>query len=277
MNISVNLVANKYLQALALDVLRLDKDDEFIANKIFREVENLLTDSSYSLDKALTNLDDHYPVEFDFLTPLEKYDTLLSASNYTPNWMASPDGIDVFEADHLGDLATKAFLGLVNEDRFIESLLYYQLLCTAFLGGLGTKYMYDDLDHSVFLAPYKELKAKAIAYILQQDYHGVTIKSVPKGVEPIDISNIPDYLLEDNPQIIMKDSKVYLKIDVEKAITAAGGLAQTMERQDLEGKTTNGAKKSDEINQHKSTERDDNEETGETEETSRKKTSSRGT
>lgn len=274
MNISVNLVANEYLQALALEVLRLDENDEFIANRIFSEVEHLIQDSSYSLDKAVSSLDDHFPVEFDFLTPLEKYDTTLVTSDYTPNWMAEPDGVDVVEADHLGDLAKDAFLRLINEDRFIESLFYYQLLCTAFLGGLGTKYMYDDLDHSAFLSPYKELKAKAIAYILQQDYQGVTIKSVPENVEPIDISNIPDYLLEDNPQIIMKDSKVYLKIDVEKAITAAGGLAQTMERQDLEGKTTNGAKKSDEINQHKPTKRDDNEEDGEAEKTSGKKTSS---
>lgn len=39
--------------------------------------------------------------------------------------------------------------------------------------------------------------------------------------------------------------KMFLKIDLLKALTASGGLAQALEKQDLEPKITNAAKKSD--------------------------------
>lgn len=268
MNMTVNLAANEYLRNLALDVLGLSQDDDFIANDIFDQVEMLMRDPSYKLDEALSYLNDHYTESFDFFSALEKYDTQLITSDYTPRWALEEDAFDVVPAEHLDELGTEAFLRLVKEDDFIKSLFYYQILCTAFLGGMGDELIYDEIDHSEFLPPYKTLRPKAVAYILQQDYQGGTIKSVPEGVEPIDITNIPGYLLEDNPQIIMKDNKVYLKIDVEKAITAAGGLAQTMERQDLEGKTTNGAKKSNEDTEHQSTKQRDRKETDEDEETS---------
>ena len=265
---TVNLEAHYHLHRLALAVLGIAEDDDFIANRIFKEVEILLRDPNYSLDSAVSKLNDSYVGTFDFFSALEKYDTALVNSPYTPRWAAEED-ILIVNADHLEDLATEAFTRLVKEEDFIKSLLYYQILCTSFLGGMMDELTYEDLDHMWFLSAYEALRPKAVAYILQQDYRGVTIKSVPDNVEPIDTTNIPEYLLEDNPQIIMKNNKVYLKVDIEKAISAAGGLAQTMERQDLEGKTTNGAKKSDdEDTEHKPIKPRDRKETDEDEETS---------
>lgn len=69
----------------------------------------------------------------------------------------------------------------------------------------------------------------------------------------------------DNPHIIYKDGKPYLKIDIMQAITAAGGVAQTLERQDLEGKTTNAGRLSDK--EPPTTKSDDSEEDEDTKET----------
>lgn len=264
MNMVVNLVANDYLWGLALEVLRLESSDDFIANEIFKQVDLVIRDSSYTIDKALSYLDDEYYVEFDFISALQNYDTALVTSNYTPRWVLTHENPNIVNGNHMEEVGKDAFIRMTNEDSFIRCLFYYQLLCTTFLGGMGQEAIYDELDHTEFLQPYKELEPKAVAYILQQDYQGVTIKSIPDTVEPIDVSNIPEYLLEGNSQIIMKGTKVYLKVDIEKAITAAGGVAQTLERQDLEGT-------SDETNEHKSTEQDDNEKTGKSKKASRTK------
>lgn len=59
-----------------------------------------------------------------------------------------------------------------------------------------------------------------------------------KHIDPIDTSHIPDFLLEDNPDYTMFEGQWYLSSEVMKMITAGGQVAQSLERQDLEGGMT---------------------------------------
>jgi hypothetical protein len=61
--------------------------------------------------------------------------------------------------------------------------------------------------------------------------------SIMKGFEPDDVSSIPEYDIDENYLII--DGSFYHRDKVMLAITASGGFAQALERQDLEPKITN--------------------------------------
>lgn len=75
------------------------------------------------------------------------------------------------------------------------------------------------------------------------EYKNVSIKSFDfskadfSKIEPDDISNIPEYDIED--MFIEKDGDFYSIDKALLAITASGGLAQSLERQDLEPSITN--------------------------------------
>lgn len=66
-------------------------------------------------------------------------------------------------------------------------------------------------------------------------------KSVLKNVDfsslvSVDVNEVPEFELDD---YVEHDGLLYDPFDVYLAITAAGGLAQSLERQDLEGSVTN--------------------------------------
>lgn len=58
--------------------------------------------------------------------------------------------------------------------------------------------------------------------------------------------------------MLLRRKKMKLLINIRKALTAAGGFAQAMERQDLEGKTTNATgKDAKRINKEKEKQNDE--------------------
>jgi hypothetical protein len=88
------------------------------------------------------------------------------------------------------------------------------------------------------------LKGYLEAKKLENEFSKTSLKSLGEYYENVDfssiteadISAIPEYEIEDS--FVNYGNKYYNKMDVFLAITASGGLAQSLERQDLEGKVT---------------------------------------
>lgn len=98
-----------------------------------------------------------------------------------------------------------------------------------------------DFSFDWFLPLKNYITAVKLAY----DYKNKTMKSVSLEnfsnldfslIKPADLSNIPEYDIEDS--FIHHNGKYYEIMDVFLAITASGGMAQALERQDLEPKVT---------------------------------------
>jgi hypothetical protein len=79
---------------------------------------------------------------------------------------------------------------------------------------------------------------------LEAEFSNKSLKSISSQYEnvdfstikEVDVSAVPEYELEDG--FVNYGNRYYNRFDVLLAITAAGGLAQSLERQDLEGKVT---------------------------------------
>lgn len=240
----VNLRAVDYLQDKALGALGITKEDDFIVNEMFSVIRQALGTEDYNLGPILATLEENdYDYQFDFISALQDYDNELANSSNYPSWAFAEYPPNLVDNEKLQEISKYCFVELVRTDSFMKSLFFFQFLASAFLAGVEDEIRYDSYDHTAVIRPYEVLRPKAVAYILTTEYTGMTIKSVPDDLElePLNVSGLPPYLLEDNPHIIMKNDEFYLKIDIEKALTAAGGVAQTLERQDLEGTITNRA------------------------------------
>lgn len=256
----LNLLNHHHMKKLVMSELGLSDNDNFISDKIFNLVEELYRNENMSLEEAYSKIDGNYSVVFDFFSALKNFDAAMQNIPLTPSWAADVDShYDFPKIENLELIVDEALQKLRDNNKFIGQLFYYQVVVTGLIGGFDDDGVVNYIDFSSFLEPYKALRPKAVAYILQTEYTGGTVKSVPSTVEPIDVSIYPEYLIMDNPHIFYQDGKAYLKIDIMNAMTAAGGFAQVLERQDLEGGTTNAAPKRKKDNKHKSAESDDNE------------------
>ena len=252
----INLGHHDYLKNLVLSELPVSENDDFIVNTIFDVVENLYNNQSMSLQEAYSQINDFYKVTFDFVSALKNFDNAMTQIPFTPAWSIDKAKLPYVYNTNLEKIIDEALHKLRDNQKFGDHLLYFQVIVTGLLGGFEGDNVVEYIEFDSYLEPYRALKPKAVAYILQTEYQGVTIKSVPDvDVEPIDVSLYPEYLTMDNPHILYKDGKAYLKIDIMNAMTAAGGFAQALEKQDLEGGVTNAAPKRKD-NKSKSTEPD---------------------
>jgi len=253
---NINLRAVDYIKRQAAEAMRLDIQDDFIGLRIFEEVKRAFGEADYDFAPFIEELEQlQYDYSFDFMSALQRYDNIIANNGDYPSW-----GFDTYDAVKIDvpDLEKKAdwaFIALFRSDSFAASLFLFQFLASAFLGGIDNDDTYQYLDHTPVIEAYEAFAPKAVAYILGKEYNEDTIKSIPMDIEkmvsPLDITGIPTYLLEGNPNIVMKKGRVYLKVDIAKAIAAAGGFAQALERQDLEGKLTNKAGKDEETHDRK--------------------------
>lgn len=252
----INLGHHNYLKNLVLSELPVSEDDDFIVNTIFDVVENLYENQNMSLQDAYLQINDFYKVTFDFVSALKNFDDAMTQIPFTPAWSVEKAKLPYVYNTNLKQIIDEALHNLRDNQKFVDQLFYYQVIVTGLLGGFESDEVVEYIDFNLYLEPYKALKPKAVAYILQTEYQGATIKSVPDvNVEPIDVSLYPEYLTMDNPHILYKDGKAYLKIDIMNAMTASGGFAQALEKQDLEGGVTSAAPKR-KNNESKSTESD---------------------
>jgi len=236
---NINLTAVDYIKSKALDTMKLSLNDTFIGVRLFDEIYQAFQLPSYDFIPFLTELKSlNYDHSFDFINALHTYDNIVAAGSDYPNWGFETYDTVRIDVPDLEKKADWAFIHLFRSDSFGESLFLFQFLASAFLGGIENDETYQYLDHSPIISAYEAFSPKAVAYILEKEYNGVAIKGIPANimVNPIDTTHIPAYLLEGNSNIITKQDKVYLKIDIARAISAAGGFAQALERQDLEGK-----------------------------------------
>lgn len=100
----------------------------------------------------------------------------------------------------------------------------------------------DAIDWSIFYPLNSWISAKS----LESSFKKRSLKSVSKDLQSInlnleeinaiDVHEIPEFDLEEN--YIRYENNYYEVGDVVRAITASGGLAQSLERQDLEPKVT---------------------------------------
>lgn len=260
---SIDLRPHEKMKSLAREVLKVPGED-FVGYQIFDMVENVLRNKSTQVPTNLS-INDKFNLSFNFMEPLKLFEMEISQSPYDIDFDVELGPFEVIEHNNEDELLSSAYDRLKSSSDFLTSLFYYQLICSILVGGINNVFALDDLDYEEYLQPYKALFPKAVVSILQTEYDGVAIKSVPNDLEPLDTSYIPEYLLMDNPHIIYKNGKPYLKLDIMQAITAAGGLAQTLERQDLEGKMTNVGRLSDK--KSPTTKSDDSEEDEDTKET----------
>jgi len=242
---TVNLLGHKIMKEKTLRFLNLSNNDSFIINKIFGFVEDVLYEKK-NISEVESLIDDDYNVVFDFFAAIYSFDSHVSNLFFDNSFEHDVSLPDIVIKNDLNELVSFAHEKIKDStNNFFASLFYYQFLSSVIVGGFTDNEVFEEIDFDLFLVPYKEVKPKAVAYVLQTEYSGFTVKSVPSSVEPIDLSLYPEYLIMDNPHLFYKDGKAYLKIDIMNAITAAGGVAQTLEKQDLEGGTTNAARKKD--------------------------------
>lgn len=105
----------------------------------------------------------------------------------------------------------------------------------------------DSLGHNIEFSMkwFEPLRVWISTRRLHDEFSGKTMKSLNIDfsnvdfslLEPDDITAIPEYDLED--EYLSDNGNFYHKDKVLLAITASGGLAQALERQDLEPKITN--------------------------------------
>lgn len=103
---------------------------------------------------------------------------------------------------------------------------------------------YKNSDNGFSFEWFLPLKSFLVSQKIMNEYKNYTIKSIESmsssvdfsSLAEVDLTNIPEYEIEDS--YIENEGKYYDPLDVYRAITAAGGMAQALERQDLEDKIT---------------------------------------
>lgn len=228
MSYSVDTRAIDFFEEKAQEVLGPESD--FVLADIFEGLRRVFLDGEPIADVLEELRQDDYEKDFDFLSALQQYDDIIREGASYPSWDEEESAV-VVSIDNLNEIAADAFLQLVRSDSFMESLFLTQYLACCFLGGLW-ELNFMDYDVSPIMSAYEAMKPKYIAYMLGKGYTG-TRKSIP---EALDLTDIPEYLIDGNPNIVRYEGQYYFVHDVAKMITASGGAAQTLETQDLETK-----------------------------------------
>lgn len=163
---------------------------------------------------------------------LIEYNSVMSSGMVTPGWSLD-GGVAVYQSR-----LREAYAEVTESG----NLFYAYVLVLGMLGGFSgvnlpllSEYPPDDLI--LLWEPYimakkleKEFTEKD-KEVASENTH--LAKSVDEGL-------VPPYV--DQNSIVIKGGKLFLTFDILKAITAAGGVAQALEREDLEGGLTSGAK-----------------------------------
>lgn len=103
---------------------------------------------------------------------------------------------------------------------------------------------YKNSDNGFSFEWFLPFKSFLVSQKIMNEYKNYTIKSIESmsssvnfsSLAEVDLTNIPEYEIEDS--YIENEGKYYDPLDVYRAITASGGMAQALERQDLEDKIT---------------------------------------
>ena len=151
-----------------------------------------------------------------------------------------PVGIDWIDEDvSIGETAESFYKLLETESSGAAIQIFYILMLIYLSGTHETEYeklrKYINLSWFEPLRPY--VQARKLQNKVQAGERILAAKSISELiVEPLSASLIPEYLLVDNDAVLEHNGNLYAVEDVLLAITAAGGVAQALERQDLEGK-----------------------------------------
>lgn len=177
-----------------------------------------------------------------YIAHLKEFDTKLALSEYTPDWGMYEPNVNVL------DFPPDRVENAVRQVKQTGDLFYFYVMMLVYFGGItiyhhtkqALPYFTQDLIR--YLRP---LKVYVTARKMEKEYSRADVlKAVGHAdlAEPINPDDFAPYLLESN-SVVRKDGKYYLTEDIIKAMTAAGGVAQALERQDLEGGMENAASK----------------------------------
>lgn len=177
-----------------------------------------------------------------FIAHLKEFDNKLSISEYTPDW-----GLYEPHAQVL-DFSPEKVENAVRVVKHEGDLFYFYVMMLVYFGGFTIHHhthqaipFYEE-DLKRYLRP---LKVYVTARKMEREFSNEDVhKAISNAelVEPINPEEYSPYLLESSG-VIRKGSNYYLTEDVLKALTASGGVAQALERQDLEGGMENAARK----------------------------------
>jgi hypothetical protein len=173
-----------------------------------------------------------------YLSYLKEFDTLLSDSIYPPDWdyYEPHSNLLPFDEERVG----RAF-DLLKEE---GDLFHLFVLVCVFVGGCEDTALVPTFSEYL-KGILKDIKSYITAKKMEREFSQADVLkavSYTHLAEPVDVSAMPPYLLNSSG-VVTHGGKYYLTDDIIKALTASGGVAQALERQDLEGGITNAAEK----------------------------------
>lgn len=238
-NVKINMVMAKRLHAW---VKEFTGDDSGYLDGVYDAVIGYLLGKEHANNwKSVDyfNLSITSPL---YIAHLKEFDMKLAISEYTPDW-----GISEPNAEAL-DFPPERIEDAISKVKNTGDLFYFYVMMIVYFGGFtiyhhthqAIPFYQEDLER--YLRP---LKVYVTARKMEKEYSGEDVRKAVSNAElaePINPEDFPPYLLESN-SVVRKNGKYYLTEDIIKAMTAAGGMAQALERQDLEGGMENAARK----------------------------------
>jgi hypothetical protein len=181
-------------------------------------------------------------VDAKYVTLLKHLDNSINGKEYEPTWNIYDDtpwtlAVDLDKVEEAVSLLKKT-----------GDFFYMHAMVMILFGGITEKYLFKaalEENEELLKDIYLGFKVNVTAKKMMKEF---SEKDVLKAVsftnlaDPVNPSEVPPYAL-DSTSIVEKDGNYYLTYDILRALTAAGGVAQALERQDLEGGVTNAASK----------------------------------
>jgi len=239
-NVKINLIMAKKLHAW---IQEFSGDNEGYLEELYNSALGYLLGKEHE-----NNWDsvDYFAMHINsplFIANLKEFDMKLGVSEYTPDW-----GLHEPHANVL-DFPPDRVEETISNLKKTGDLFYFYVMMLVYFGGItiyhhmhqSIPFFEEDLERY-----FRPIKVYVTAKKMEKEFSEMDVHKAynyTSLVEPIDDSEFSPYLLEDTTAVIHKEGKYYLTEDVLKALTATGGVAQALERQDLEGGMENAASK----------------------------------
>jgi hypothetical protein len=177
-----------------------------------------------------------------YVTLLKYLDSALNGEDHEPTWNIYDDtpwtvAISLDKVEETVSLLKKT-----------GDFFYMHAMMMILFGGITEKYLFKAaLENNIELLKdiYLGFKVHVTAKKMMKEFSERDVlkaSSFTHLAQAVNPQEIPPYVFDSNA-VIEQGGNYYLTYDIIKALTAAGGVAQALERQDLEGGVTNAASK----------------------------------
>lgn len=181
-------------------------------------------------------------VDKNNITFLKHLDNFLLGKEYEPDWNLYDNSRSSFQFD-----AVKVEEA-VSRLKETGDFFYLHVLLLVFFGGITEQYHANlaiKESGELLSEMYMKYKSFIVAKKFTKEFSSQEVMKAASNyhlASPIDPEIIPPYSIGSS-SVVKIGGNYYLTDDILKAITAAGGMAQALERQDLEGGMENAASK----------------------------------